>query len=466
MRKLYAAIVLLLSAVAQAGATDPTTKEVTPKLHACECNSCTCGCGVDDAPCKCKDICGWFFNTNPETGEAVGVVQIMLLPNGEYFVAWMYKSELAGEQVGAKQTVAVGKRLKNVLAVSWGKEKQIYLYEITKGKLGLQISNSNELWTPITPPKLTSLQMETLLACAICFQADVPSQVDVTLNDGSRLLATLQGEHVKIKTAFGELQVPIKSIHRIEFGLHAPEGAGRKIVDALNALGASAYKDRDAAEKTLLHYGAYCYGDLQFAFEVTDNPEVKIRAQKLIQKIEAMLPKEILNRKAKDTIYTKEDGTLVGKILSDVKVSSDHVGELTLKLFSLKSVLFGSRVEVALEVDAAEHNAEKWLNTKIHLSHGYNLTVKAEGKVDLWPTTPNQYLSDPNGAQGQQGKGGTFKAGSLVGKIGEKGIPFLAGSNFQAEVGSEGELYLAIVQSSWNNASQGKYTVRIKADAK
>ena len=83
--------------------------------------------------------------------------------------------------------------------------------------------------------------------------------------------------------------------------------------------------------------------------------------------------------------------------------------------------------------------------------------------VDLWPPTPGQYLAAPRGYDAP-GKGGSYQAGALIGKVGDTGRTFLIGERYDGAVTEEGKLYLQIIGSPWNNASLGSYRVRIQTE--
>jgi hypothetical protein len=116
-------------------------------------------------------------------------------------------------------------------------------------------------------------------------------------------------------------------------------------------------------------------------------------------------------------------------------------------------------------VDAAKHGSqsEKWLDTGTVVDPNLRLIIKSEGQVDLWPQGPGQYLATPKGYT-TAGKGGTHMAGTLLGRITATGKIFVIGDNYEATPEQEGNLFLHIVPSPWNNDSTGTYRVRIRTD--
>jgi hypothetical protein len=127
-----------------------------------------------------------------------------------------------------------------------------------------------------------------------------------------------------------------------------------------------------------------------------------------------------------------------------------------------------------ISVDASKYgmpNDQNWMETKVEVDASKMLEITAQGKVDLWPQQPNQYMVGPNG-EPQQGMGTPimqnngvyqFTSGTLIGKIGPNGTPFAIGNSYRKTATANGFLYLKIASSSWGNNSSGKYEVVIKS---
>jgi hypothetical protein len=157
----------------------------------------------------------------------------------------------------------------------------------------------------------------------------------------------------------------------------------------------------------------------------------------------------------------------VGRIMnSSIKVRSVHFGELTLKLCDLRTLhMRGSNSDADLTLDATRYGSanEQWMDTGIILDPSLKLLVTADGQVDLWPQGPGQYMCPPKGYT-TAGKGVTYMAGTVLGKIGENGKIFVIGDRYDSAPGEEGRLYLHIVPSPWGNPSSGTYQVHISTE--
>jgi hypothetical protein len=186
------------------------------------------------------------------------------------------------------------------------------------------------------------------------------------------------------------------------------------------------------------------------------------RAGNLIKDITAQVPDELANLRQEDIVVA--DMQVAGRILTPtLKATSPHFGEVELKLGSIRSIRMHRDALTTIVLDAAQHGSslERWHDTGLSLELRQPLHIHATGQVDLWPQTPGQYLANPRG-YATVGRGGQFQAAALIAKVGEKGKAFSVGEHYQGTAAEEGKLYLLIVPSPWNNASMGRYTVRIQ----
>ena len=292
-----------------------------------------------------------------------------------------------------------------------------------------------------------------------------PNLAEVRFCDGSLVRMTLLQEDLEVMTKYGKLIIPFREVRRIDFGLHLPDGVGQHIDHSIKQLGSETYKDRDEAVKHLVHYGALAYPFVQKASNNPD-PEVSQRASGVLKRITEKTAPENLRVKEDDYIQTLEF-PITGRILHPViKAHSGHFGDLALKLSDLRTLFVrGVTSENELVVDAGKFgsSSDQWLSSGVIVDPSQRLLIVGEGQVDLWPQGPGQYVTGPKGYS-TAGKGGTYMAGALIGKIGENGKSFLIGERYEGTPTEEGRVYLQIVPSPWNNASSGSYRVRISME--
>jgi hypothetical protein len=291
------------------------------------------------------------------------------------------------------------------------------------------------------------------------------NQAEVRLGDGSLVRMTILQETIEVMTKYGKLNIPVRDIRRIEFGLHLPEGMESQIEAAVRQLGSSVFKQREEAVRELVGMGAFAYPAMQQAARSSDL-EVAQRARAVLKRLRDKLPEEQLRLKAEDTIQTVEF-PIKGRITSpSIKAFSVHFGPQTIKLSELRNLrLRGNREEIEVTVDAAKYGSapDQWYDSGMVVDPNLRVSVKSEGQVDLWPQGPGQYMTGPKGYT-TAGKGGVYMAGTLLGRVGANGKVFVVGESYQGVPAQEGKLFFHIVPSPWNNASTGAYHVKIRTD--
>lgn len=293
----------------------------------------------------------------------------------------------------------------------------------------------------------------------------LPAIAAVRFGDGSLVKMTMRQPDLEVMTKYGKLTIPFSDIRRIELGLHLPEGVGSQIQSAIRRLGSDIYKQREEAIKDLVDLGHFAFPSLEKAAQSGDL-EVAQRANAIRKRINEKVPAEDLHIKDHDTIQTVEF-QVTGRIISPtIKAHSIHFGELVLKLPDLRTMQFrGGQNAIEFTLDATKYGSavDQWFDTGFIADSHTKLTIKSDGQVDLWPQGRGQYVTGPKGYT-VAGKGGTYMAGTLVGRIGATGKTFVVGEQSDSPSSSEGRLYLHIVPSPWGNLSSGNYRVRINTD--
>jgi hypothetical protein len=298
-------------------------------------------------------------------------------------------------------------------------------------------------------------------------------EIEVSFANGSVVRMALLQEKVEIDTAYGKLTVPASDIRRIDFGLHLPEGADKKIESAIKQLASAEYKERESGVRELVALGAYAYPALLQAAK-SGEPETAKRAQDALGKIKAKVPAKDLRLGPEDKVVTPRF-TIVGRITSaSIKAKSEYFGEVELSLTNLRNMraLTDSR-ETQVAVDAAKYaQPNQWLDTGVTIGNTATLSIIASGEVELLPTQPGKYICGPKGFSGPAAfggkggkKGGVARAlpGTLLGRIGENGDTFVIGDRYEGAPEREGKLYLQIMSSPYEAASTGSYQVRVSA---
>lgn len=306
--------------------------------------------------------------------------------------------------------------------------------------------------------------------------------VEARFADGSLMKLTLLHESIEVATRYGKLNVPVGDIRRIEFGLRVPEATARRIDAAIARLSSEDFKQREAATKELVTLRELAYPAVLKASRTPDL-EAARRAKDVLKAMAEKVPAERLRLKPHDTIVTA-DFTIAGQIeVAAFKARTPYFGEAQLRLAELRTMRWlANEHEVRVAVDGAKYGLvqEAWLDTGVDVGAETDLAIVASGTIDLYPIAPEVgvYLASPDGWSGGGGGGGFVVRGgvargggaamvglpgALIGRVGERGKPFVVGSKFDGVMKEEGRLYLRIVHSPWNNAPSGSYDVRINS---
>lgn len=319
--------------------------------------------------------------------------------------------------------------------------------------------------TPIRVLVWLAIMSATLLSFARGQAPDATAPVaDVHFRNGDKLRMSLLASHLNVNTSFGKLKVPWRSVVKIEFGLHVVAGDQERINLAARKLSSDVYKEREVGNSEFLRLGYLALPALRRIQKDNPDGEASLRAAGLVRSIGDLAPAALLNLPDYDEIRTSEF-TIRGKIAEEaLAVHSVHFGNVSLSLSGLQTVTGRSALvsqEFVLDASKVGSSLDTWFDTGLLLSAKQRLVVTAEGQVDLWPQGPGQYMAAPKGYN-TVGKGGQFLAGALIGKIGNTGKAFFLGDRLDNVFESEGNLYLQITPSPWNNVSAGSYAVKVR----
>src|SRR5262249_55632020 len=191
------------------------------------------------------------------------------------------------------------------------------------------------------------------------------------------------------------------------------------------------------------------------------------RFTEVLDRLSETLTEEERELRLYDVVRTDElviHGRVEGPTL---KVKSSYFGEAQVALADLRTLrLLAGGSEKELALNAAQYGvpAMVWLDTGVEVNRGDLLVIQATGVVDLYPIGAElgMYKASPAGSRqwGVQAADGQAP-GSLVGRIGQKGRPFVIGEKYEGRPGEAGKLYLRVGVSPWNNVPAGEYRIKI-----
>lgn len=281
---------------------------------------------------------------------------------------------------------------------------------------------------------------------------------------------------LNVKTAYGELNIPSEKVNNITLGIITDKTKETVVQTELKKLQMSNPKEAEGIYKKLLEMGTPILGIVKAytenaTYQVSDNFEFSV--EDLLEKLYNKSGLEYgvtVNDVIEFDLDSKVEGNLT---LNEIQLNSNY-GLLNLKRENIQSlelsvlddnIALGDNV---FKLNANKHisgNDEKgWLKTSIKVKAGTSITFSASGKIVLKSLSGGIY--GPDGYVGGK-EDSAYDAeaeipyGSLVYKIGEEGDAQKAGSKSTIKVEEEGELYISIYETVFNQENTGSYTVKI-----
>jgi len=284
-----------------------------------------------------------------------------------------------------------------------------------------------------------------------------------SLADGSKVVGETSVKEVVIKTAYGDVTVPIADVLRLRVARSSDKETRAKLAALIKQLGAANFDDREKAYDELTKLGPIALGQLREAAKHPD-AEIRTRVEKLLVELERTPDEEAEEEDAPlggdtDELVARQF-TLRGVIKVEKFDLKTRYGRLEIPRDDIVSAGF-ARPDAAtrnLKVTGA-HTLASMLATGLRVRPGDRVMVRAGGSITFrnWgeACTPDgnqeRFGVQPNNLPGM----------ALVGRIGQNGKPFLLGSTKQFSAESEGELFLGLAFGRNIGETTGEYKARV-----
>jgi hypothetical protein len=318
-----------------------------------------------------------------------------------------------------------------------------------------------------------------LLALFIAFTSIYAQKEKVdlklTLRDGNIISGTSNSiSTVQLNTAYGKLDIPIKNVSSLTFGITPDDGNKTKIINLIKQMNDPADDKRQAAydELVKMSIGAipvindYISGSEYQAGDYTDyTPDAALSELKSTFGVdEDFSDKDVVNI---DYEYTM-GGTFALKSVDlkteygDLNVPKDKIKQMDISVYDESA---GDKVfKVMANKNISGNTDGGWLNTGIKVKTGQKINITASGEVVLESLSGNKYNPDgaANSTSTDYESTSTYPTyGNLVYKIGESGEAIKAGSKYNGNAKESGALFLAIYETVFNATNTGSYAVKV-----
>lgn len=288
------------------------------------------------------------------------------------------------------------------------------------------------------------------------------------MRDGTRLAGVPQAANIQIKTVYGLLTVPMSELVKIRFCSSLDSGLSEKIAKLIQQLGHEEFDLREDASEQLEAIGVPALKALDAA-QKSEDEEIKARAEKLVARLDESIeePDEsdihlVPLEGEEDEVETLEF-TIKGKIEEKSFLVKTRYGSLDFNRSDILSIVFQEPLVTKLSFDVpgntfAEKN--KWFDSQADLAEGEEFKLRSSGTIILASLNGTKCGPDGTRSVNRTSTSSAFKSfptGSLVGKIGKTGKPFLVGSDYSGVVEKKGRLFLGMALSA--GVVQGKIKV-------
>lgn len=299
-------------------------------------------------------------------------------------------------------------------------------------------------------------------------------ELKLTLRDGNVITGTSNSiTSVTLNTAYGKLDIPIKNVSTIKFGITPEESNKTKVVNLIKQMGDATEEKRQAAYDELVKLSIntipviseYIYGSEYQASEFTDyTPEGALSEMESTYGVEdGFSDKDVVTI---DYEYTM-GGTFALKTIAlkteygDLNVPKEKIKEVEVSYYDEST---GDKTFKLLANKHISGNEDGgWLNTGIKVKSGQKITINASGEITLESLSGNKYTPDGNATSDYESDySSTYPTyGNVIYKIGESGESIKAGSKYSGKATESGTLFLSIYETVYNASNTGSYTVKL-----
>ncbi len=321
---------------------------------------------------------------------------------------------------------------------------------------------------------------KTLILCLIVFAVNTiyaqseKVELKLSLRDGNVISGTSTSiKTVLLVTDFGKLEIPIKNVSSIDFGITPDVTSKTKVENLIKQMADPTEEKRQAAYDELVKMSIntipvlsdYIYGENYQISEYTDySPENALSEMKSLYGVD-----ESYNDK--DIINIDYEYNIGGEYAIKSISLKTEFGELNIPKEKIKNVevsyfdaLNGDKT---FKLIASKHISgnenDGWLSTGIKVKSGQKINISAFGEITLESLSGNKYTPDGNtSTEYENDYSSTYPTyGNVVYRIGEEGESIKAGSKYSGTAKASGIIYLSIYETVFNASNTGFYSVKV-----
>lgn len=320
--------------------------------------------------------------------------------------------------------------------------------------------------------------MKTIIHLALALQVTTSllaqKIADVTLNfyDGSILYGTAKLQDIKFKTSFGNLDIPLKEVVQIQFGLEKDESIANDINKSIQILANTNDENTIAsAEENISKYGLKAI----YYLENYLNKNTATYPENLQDVINDILSTNNINDYSFEDVIILNNGDRISGTIDfksveftnsflKTKIPTNVIKSMDVLYFDNSSGISQFILKANKHIMANSNGG--WLNTGIKVKKGQTLEISARGEIILASLDNKKYTPDGNvvgqePAVGELSDPTYFNYGTLIFKIGSNGKNLKAGTHARYIADESGVLYLTIYETVYSEKNTGNYQVKV-----
>ncbi|MCX7727891.1 MAG: LecA/PA-IL family lectin [Bacteroidia bacterium] len=316
-----------------------------------------------------------------------------------------------------------------------------------------------------------SLSLILCVLTSIAFGQKI-AEVTIYSYDGSILYGTAKMKDIVLNTQYGKLNIPLKDVSQITFGLEKDESIASDINKNIQILAnTNDEKSIRSASENISKYGIKAIYHLEQY--LNKNPSTHSdNIQNLMNEI--LSANNISDYSFADAIIFSNGDKLSGNIDFKTIDFSNNFLSASIPVGKIKSMdvsyFESTDGSYSFVLKASKHimanNNGGWLNTNIKVKKGQSIEISARGEIVLASLDNKKYTPDGN-IVGQESVTNNetdpsyFNYGTLIFKIGNNGKNLKAGSNTKYIADADGVIYLTIYETVYSDKNTGSYQVKL-----
>jgi hypothetical protein len=302
--------------------------------------------------------------------------------------------------------------------------------------------------------------------------------IKLNLRNGDIINGKASLNELQLNTAWGNLQLTVKDISQIVFGILEDKSQDTVIETLVHELAENDYDRQNNAYQKILSLPVSSIASLEKMIEKDSFASLiftDFLPENIVDELRAIhgIPFET---KKHDVVTIDGEYTIPGEIqLDKIEITTDF-GSLSIPRDKINSIeifidsegITSKSFKLSGNMHISGNTAGGWLKTGITLKVGQKFSISANGEIVLASLSNQKYKPDGSyyTTTGSLTPGSTdpniMAYGNVIFKIGENGIQTRAGAKYSSKATTAGMLYISVYETVYNNANTGHYNAQVR----